>query len=279
MPTWCPATSYDELRQPPDWPLSRLYHQESKLSDAKGQIFQEAIAEFAADQQAVRQSTQSYKTYPGRRAVALPKVRRRQMGRSLRSVLSSRRTRRGEFVPKPLRLRQLGTLLDLACGRTGQIALPERPDLVQELRAWPSGGALYPIETYLIAMKVTGLKESVYHYQVNGHQLEEIASRPSDERMRRAVYAEGLWDNAAALLVLTGIFARTQRKYGERGYRFVLLDAGHLAQNLLLVGEEMKLAVIPLGGFFDDEVAGWLGVSPEDESPLYLFLLGRREAR
>ncbi len=101
-----------------------------------------------------------------------------------------------------------------------------------------------------------------------------MAPCPDDAALQNGVYAEGLWQNAAGLLVLTGVFARTQIKYGERGYRFVLLDAGHLGQNILLACEDLRLAAVPLGGFHDDAVAKWLQLKPQEEFPLYAILIG-----
>jgi len=279
MSAWHPILRFDDVKRAPDWPLSCMYHQESKLGDFKGHIFREAVAVFAADEGAVRQSTQSYKQYPARPTIALPRSRRRLLGRTLRGVLSSRRTRRGKFSPKPMTLGQIGSLLELSCGETGEMAHPEYADVVQRLRAWPSGGALYPIEVYLIPLTCAALAPSVYHYQVKEHRLSNIGRAPSQEELHRIVYADGLWDNAGVMIVLTGVFGRTQLKYGERGYRFVLLDAGHLGQNVLLVSEEMGLAAIPLGGFHDDALGERLELDAREESPLYVFLVGNRGHR
>ena len=96
--------------------------------------------------------------------------------------------------------------------------------------------------------------------------------------MEELIYAQGLWDNASGVLVLTASFEKTQVKYGERGYRFVLLDAGHLAQNILLVCEDLGLAAIPLGGFDDDGLANELQLHGELETPLYVIFIGTTKA-
>ena len=189
-------------------------------------------------------------------------------------MLRTRRTRRGEFAPKPVTLKQWSRLLHGACGITGRVAHPEFPDVVQDLRAWPSGGALYPIEVYLAALRSKELSRAVFHYQVPSHALVELAPCPDQQRLERLVLAEGLWEHASGLIILTAVFDRTLMKYGERGYRFVLLDAGHLAQNLLLVCEDLRLAAVPLGGFQDDAVAELLGLNPTKEGPLYAILIG-----
>ena len=268
------ARTYDELCEEVAWPLSRLYHQHSKLSEYKQQAFQEEIAAYSQDVEAIRQSSRSLKLYPTRPMIELPRPRRRFRGRRLHDLLRTRRTRRGQFSAKPVTLRQWGNLLETACGLTGRVAHPDFPDVVQDLRAWPSGGALYPVELYLAALRSKELDRAWHHYQVQSHRLAQLAPCPEDRRLGRLVFADGLWQNASGLLVLTGVFARTQIKYGERGYRFVLFDAGHLAQNVLLACEDLRLAAVPLGGFDDDGLAELLGLKPDREAPLYAILIG-----
>jgi SagB-type dehydrogenase family enzyme len=270
--------TYDELCEEDPWPLSRLYHQHSKLSEYKQQAFQEEIATYNEDVEAIRQSSRALKLYPTRRKIKLPRAARRLRGRRLQDLLRSRRTRRGQFSPKPVTLKQWGNLLNMACGLTGQVAHPDFPNIVQDLRAWPSGGALYPIELYLAALRSRELDRAWYHYQLQSHLLAQLGPCPDQQRLRRLVFADGLWENASGLLVLTSVFARTQIKYGERGYRFILLDAGHLAQNILLTCADLHLAAIPLGGFDDDAIGKLLELKPDEEAPVYAILIGVGES-
>ena len=76
--------------------------------------------------------------------------------------------------------------------------------------------------------------------------------------------------------MICGVFSRCQEKYGERGYRFMLLEAGHVGQNILLAAEMARLGAVPLGGFCEDPLARFLGLDPRRESPLYVIMLGRR---
>jgi len=251
-----------------------LYHQHSKLSRHKFLEFQQRIADFGQDVEAVRQSAQSYKLYPTRPSIELPRAKRRLRSRRLHDILQTRRTRRGVFSHKPMTLQQWGCLLDVACGVTGSIRHPDFSDVDQGLRAWPSGGALYPIEIYIGSLRGRDLARGLYHYQAQSHSLAHLRACPDDEDLHRLVYADGLWENASGLLILSAVVARTQAKYGERGYRFVFLDAGHLAQNLLLVCEDLRLAAIPLGGFDDDGLAECLGLDARKESPIYAILIG-----
>jgi SagB-type dehydrogenase family enzyme len=80
---------------------------------------------------------------------------------------------------------------------------------------------------------------------------------------------------AAAVFAITGIPERTTGKYGERGRRYVLLEAGHAAQNVLLQAVSLDLGAVPVGAFRDDALDGLLGVDGERESALYLIAVGR----
>ena len=276
------SSGYEALCEEEAWPLSRLYHQHSKLSDHKQQAFEEVIAAYSQDEEAIRRSSRASKLYPTKQKIGLPKAGRPFRGRRLFDLLKSRRTRRGQFSPGPMTVKQWGRLLDMACGLTGRVTHPDFPDIVQDLRAWPSAGAMYPIEVYLASLGGNELARGWYHYQVRSHELARMDAPALDSQhevqpLKRLIFADGLWENAGGLLVLTGLFARTQEKYGERGYRFVLLDAGHLAQNILLACEDLRLAAIPLGGFDDDGLARSLGLDTRKETPVYAILVGNRK--
>ena len=141
----------------------------------------------------------------------------------------------------------------MACGLTGKIVHPQWAEVTQDLRAWPSAGAMYPIEVYLAPLEQR-------NWIVPSTIISRSRTASSSWALARTIRSSArrvcgrIWPNAAGLLILTGVFERTQIKYGERGYRFVLLDAGHLAQNILLACEDLRLAAVPLGGFHDDAV-------------------------
>jgi SagB-type dehydrogenase family enzyme len=80
--------------------------------------------------------------------------------------------------------------------------------------------------------------------------------------------------SASAVVVLTAVVHRSLRKYGDRGYRHLLIEAGHVAQNLNLVAAAMSLGTLSLGGFFDQDLAALLDVSLEVEIPLYAVAVG-----
>ena len=134
-------------------------------------------------------------------------------------------------------------------------------------RTAPSAGATYPIELYLLTAR------GVFHYRPNRHALELVDG--GDKRLplfRDAVGQEAVRD-APAVFVVTAVFARTAAKYGDRAVRYVHIEAGHVAQNLLLEATALDLGGVPVGSFDDDAVSEILGL-PDDHEPLYLLPIG-----
>jgi SagB-type dehydrogenase family enzyme len=142
-------------------------------------------------------------------------------------------------------------------------------------RPVPSGGGLYPLELYLVVRAVDGLVPGVYHYVAAAHALERLRDVALPERfvtylfMNQAYFAE-----AALVAVLTAMPERSLWRYGERGYRYLLLEAGHVGQNLNLAAAALGLGTCNAGGFFDDELAGLLRADVEREVPLYAVAVG-----
>jgi SagB-type dehydrogenase family enzyme len=139
-------------------------------------------------------------------------------------------------------------------------------------RPVPSGGALYPLELYPAVIGVEGMKPGIYHYDPYARRLADLER--SFERLRDALVDPSLAASSSVAIVITGVFWRSRFKYGQRGYRFTLLEAGHVAQNLVLAAAGLELSALPLGGFYDREVERAIGVDGVDESALYVVLVG-----
>ena len=189
----------------------------------------------------------------------------------LEHVLRSRRSA-GRFGTQALGIEQLATLLWAAYG-VNEPAPTDGPPW-PDLRTVPSGGALYPLELYVLAMDVHGLAPGVHHYDPRRHRLDELRRADLGETLPRMLTAPDLGEGAAAVVAITGVFWRSRFKYGLRGYRFTLLEAGHVAQNLLLAAAALELAACPCGGFFERRLDPLLEVDGVEESALYLVLLG-----
>jgi SagB-type dehydrogenase family enzyme len=143
-------------------------------------------------------------------------------------------------------------------------------------RPVPSAGALYPLELYVAALAVEGVPAAVYHYHPFRHRLERLTavSRPD---VARALVDPALAEDAGALLVVSAVFWRSRIKYGLRGYRFALLEAGHVVQNAVLAAAAAGIAALPLGGFYDRRLDELIRVDGLDEASVYGLLLGGRE--
>jgi SagB-type dehydrogenase family enzyme len=194
--------------------------------------------------------------------VALPAPRRE--GRlSVEEALAQRRSVR-EYADAALTAAQLSQLLWAAQGVSEPSA---------GLRTAPSAGALYPLELYAAVERVSGLAPGVYRYVPRGHRLEPV----SDGSVRARLSADALSQQAIAeapvTLALAAVFARTTQKYGERGRRYVLMEAGHAAQNVYLQATALGLGTVVIGAFDDGRVRSTLGMRSGEE-PLYLMPVG-----
>jgi SagB-type dehydrogenase family enzyme len=145
-------------------------------------------------------------------------------------------------------------------------------------RMVPSGGALYPLELYLHARQVAGLEPGLYHYNAEQHVLDVLRSGDETDSIARHLVQGDLGRTAAAIVFITAVFARSTFKYGDRGYRFILLEAGHLAQNATLTAQEMRLASLNVGGYADRGIDRYLNVDGLTEGTVYLLLLGQPAA-
>lgn len=204
-----------------------------------------------------------YKTYPDALQITLPDPHGYR-GLSLEEALEQRRSQR-DYVAEPLSLVELSRLLHAAQGITDR----------REHRTAPSAGALYPIETYVVAHNVAGLEPGIYHYALREHELELL--RQGD--FRQAVRQAGVWQDflgqAGVCFILSAIFQRTRWKYHERTYRYILLEAGHIGQNLYLTATSLGLGACAVGAFLDDDLNDLLGLDGETEAGLYIIAVGK----
>jgi SagB-type dehydrogenase family enzyme len=187
--------------------------------------------------------------------------------------LARRRASCRSFAVKPLPLSLLSTILSASYG----ISRSERimpANLLSLLRPVPSAGGLFPLELYLISQRVEGLPDGLYHYNVRRHSLETVESAPQFARFQPTLFMYDSVKDASVVLFLTAVFKRTQKKYGPRGYRYVLLEAGHVAQNVCLLAVEANLATLCMGGYSDMQICRLLGLDPREEGVVYSIALG-----
>lgn len=185
-------------------------------------------------------------------------------------ALQLRRSRR-RYTPEPLELQELSQLLWAAQGVTANVG-------GYLLRTAPSAGALYPLETYIIINRVEGLEAGLYHYDVRQHSLEFIRRGDLSAAVSAASLNQAMPRLAPAVFLWTAIPLRSQWKYKERAWRYIYLDAGHLAQNLHLAAVSLGLGCCAIGAFYDEEINELLGVNGKKETIIYLSTVGRMSA-
>lgn len=183
---------------------------------------------------------------------------------SLEEAILKRRSRRS-FRDSPLTLGEISQVLWAAQGITGETGL----------RAAPSAGALYPLDLYLVVGKegVEGLDEGVYHYVPQSHSLEPTLEGDVRQTLARLSLQQMSIADAPLSLLITAEYERTTGKYGDRGVRYVHMEAGHAGQNVYLQAEALGLGTVVIGAFQDEEISEALNL-PRSYRPLYVMPIG-----
>jgi SagB-type dehydrogenase family enzyme len=190
--------------------------------------------------------------------------------RTLDEVLANRSSARA-FTVGPVDLAAVTKVLVSGCGVSRDNADNDFP---RPFRQSPSGGALYPLEIYLHAARIDGLAPGLYHYDPEDAELDLLRAGDQSERMAAYLIQPDLFRQAAATLLMSAVFVRSVFKYGDRGYRFVLMEAGHVSQSMLLAAEAIGLGAVPIGGYVDRAADRHLGLDGVTESVVYAMHLG-----
>ena len=207
-----------------------------------------------------------FKYYPSSEKTPLSPVHT-SGGQPIWDALGRRRSVR-QFAPEPLAESDLSQLLWAAQGTTAQRG-------GHGFRTAPSAGALYPIETYVVANAVEGIDPGVYHYGVEHHELELLRTGDFRPEAARAALDQTMATQASVVLAWTAVFQRSKWKYRQRAYRYVYLDAGHIAQNTALAAVALGLGSCQIAAIYDSEANALLGVNGIDESTIYMTVIGR----
>jgi SagB-type dehydrogenase family enzyme len=200
----------------------------------------------------------------GMPAISLPEPRLKGEMSLEQAILERRSTR--DFKGSPLTMAEVSQILWAAQGITDETGL----------RAAPSAGALYPLEVYFVVgeQAVEGLGEGVYHYLPQRHSLELSLQGDLRQALARLSLDQTFIAEAPVSLVITAEYERTTWKYGERGVRYVHMEAGHAAQNVYLQAEALGLGTVTVGAFQDEKIAEALNL-PSSYRPLYVMPIGQ----
>jgi SagB-type dehydrogenase family enzyme len=182
---------------------------------------------------------------------------------SIEKAINSRRSIRS-YKDIPLKLEEISQILWAAQGITDP----------QGLRSAPSAGALYPVEIYLLAGNVESLANGIYKYNPHKHSLALIEKGDKREKLCEAALNQSFLESAPALVIISAIYERTTIKYGDRGIRYVHLEAGHISQNIYLQAVSLDIGTVAVGAFQDEKVKNVLG-SSKNEQPLYIMPIGK----
>jgi SagB-type dehydrogenase family enzyme len=144
-----------------------------------------------------------------------------------------------------------------------------------QFRTAPSAGALYPIETYCVINRVSGFKPGVYHYQIPYHCLVLLKEGQFGKDLAMAALGQRMVQEAAFNLIWSAVIERSKWKYDQRAYRYIYLDAGHIAENTALAAVSAGLGSVQIGAFFDDEVDRVIDADGISEFTIYMTSVGK----
>ena len=194
---------------------------------------------------------------------SLPKI---ETEAGLAEVIYQRRSER-EFSKNPLSKEEIAYLLWAGEGiNIDGVSGPTRTS--------PSAGATNPLEIYLLAARVDGLEPGIYRYNTADHELELKREGDKGTELARAALGQRALEQAPAVLIVAANYERTTARYGERGIRYVQIEAGHAGQNISLMAEEQGLGSVIIGAFDDQEILEKLEI--ESAEPLLLIPVGEK---
>ena len=211
-----------------------------------------------------------YKVYKDARRIALPEPNVTG-GSNIWSVIAKRRSVRA-YTDDELSLPDLSQLLWATQGVRETV---RGPYVEFKLRTAPSAGGLYPIETYLCVNRVSEIEKGIYHYVVGEHELESIKEGDFRKEVQAGALDQKIAYDAAVVFIWSAMFNRSKWKYLQRAYRYIFLDAGHIAQNLALASEAIEFGSCQIGAIYDDELNRLLNLDGVNESVIYLSSVGK----
>lgn len=197
---------------------------------------------------------------------SLPPVIESPLSRLIRLRRSCR-----SYLPRLIGIDSVAALAAAAYGIVETARLED--DTMFFRRSVPSAGGLFPLELFAFLQRVEGLSDGLYHYDVRGHAL-DLVGRNVIADLESFLYTYPFVRDANLVFTLAAVFDRNQKKYGPRGYRYTLLEAGHSAQNICLRAVELGLGTLCMGGFEDSRLNRMLGLEPSREGVVYAVAVG-----
>ena len=235
--------------------LSRLFHLNSEPW-SNAEAYREA-QDYEVD----------YKQIPGSRRINLPEPEDTALLKLLRTRTSCR-----EYRLARLSLGAFSTILKCAYGITRTTPIAKIGNGF--FRTVPSAGGLFPLEIYVLAREVESLPDGIYHYDPRRQALELFRQGTWFAELDDIMITAPFVREANLIFFLSAVFNRSQKKYGPRGYRYILFEAGHVAQNLCLVAAEFNLGSLCMGGFYDSRLNKFMEFDGLTEAVIYSVAAG-----
>ena len=252
---------------PPQQHIFELYHENSKLRPGIAPPRPEVFAAPQSKPRSVKPNR-----YPHAQVFRLPSFDDADwISLSWLGLISKRRSYR-QFETRALPLTSLAAILHSAYGVTR--ASPNIAANDHERRHSPSAGALFPLEIYAALNYTDTPPPGLYHYSSGDHALAQLAALDPAKVLQRSCLDGATIGSAPLILIIAAAFGQTTAKYGDRGYRYILLEAGHVAQTITLAAVSLGLATLPIGGFNDDKINAWIGLDGVNEAVCYMIGIG-----
>jgi len=208
-----------------------------------------------------------FKTYPRLDKIRLKKIKQTK----LTSILRKRRSTRN-FTGEAISLKDLSYIL-LNSG--GISFFTKDGDFNTSKRNYPSAGARYPLEVYSLILNCEDVEKGLYHYDVKDNLLELLLEKDLSKWIIKALGGEVWATKSSVIFIITSVLDRTKIKYGDRGYKYSLIESGHLAQNISILSTELGLGSCAIGGYLDSKFDDLLDISMQKEFTLYLIVVGK----
>lgn len=207
---------------------------------------------------------------PDKRVLDLPAVERLDIpALDIRKAIASRHSVRA-FEREPMTVDELSFLLWSTQG------VKRVEGNYATFRTVPSAGARHAFETYILANDIAGLERGLYRYLALSHRIQQVSTDPTlPVDITEACFNQDFILRSGAVFLWTAVPYRMTWRYGERGYRDLHLDAGHVCQNLYLAAETVGCGVCAIAAFDDDLMASLLGIDGTEQFLIYLAAVGK----
>lgn len=254
-------------------PLHELFHRNSELSSLIHHKFTNGISNAILDNEFIDECINGNILYNENKTIKLPEPNLKLSDHNVFDIIRNRRSIRS-FSHQAISLAELSTILFHSGGVTGEYEQREgKPHM--KLYAYPSAGGLKPLHMYVFISNVDNISPGIYYYNPIENSLKVIEEDLRNSDFKKITLSYHLRLNASFVIYILGNLYLTGYKYGDRGYRFMTLEAGHLAQNLYLTSTAIGAGAVASGGFLDRDILELLNLEDSDMFVMYEVIVGK----